>query len=135
MPVNLTVAQRIRDDILSADNRILAVSLIDMEGDILAAKSKQSFKETFGVTADGEKYGGTLAVATLSLVNEVKDVVGNPQAIITIHSNCKLMLLPISSYKILVGLVLERSVNVEDDNFAKKIEKLIADRYDAKLIQ
>jgi len=45
------------------------------------------------------------------------------------------MLLPMPSYQILVGLVLERSVNAEDHNFAKKIEKLIADRYDAKLIQ
>jgi uncharacterized protein YbgA (DUF1722 family) len=61
---------------------------------------------------------------------------GSPQAIITIHSNCKLMLLSMPpSYQILVSLVLERSVNAEDDNFAKKIEKLIADTYDAKLMQ
>ena len=45
---------------------------MDIKGNILAAKSKESFKETFGLTSDGEKYGGILAIATLSLVNEVK---------------------------------------------------------------
>jgi len=55
-------------------------------------------------------------------VNEVKEMFGEPQAIITIHKNCKLMLLPIPSYQILVGLVLQR-----DYNIASKIEKLFAD--------
>jgi predicted component of type VI protein secretion system len=60
---------------------------MDTEGNILAAKSKQSFKETFGVNIDGEKYGGILSNATLSLVNEVKNTVGEAQAIIKIHNN------------------------------------------------
>jgi hypothetical protein len=120
-------AERIVNHILSTNDEILAISIIDMRGNILAAKSKESFKEAFGVTRDGDKYGGTLAVATLSMVNEVKDVVGEAQAIITIHKNCKLMLLPVPSYQILVGLVLQRSVNAEDHNIANKIERLLAD--------
>jgi hypothetical protein len=84
---------------------------MDTEGNILAAKSKQSFKETFGANIDGEKYGGILAIATLSLVNEVKNILGEAQAKTSIHNNCKLMLLPIPSYEILVGIVLHRSFN------------------------
>jgi hypothetical protein len=76
----------------------MAIPAMDTEENILAAKSKQSFKETFGVNIDGEKYGGILAIATLSLVNEVKNIPGEAQTIISIHNNCKLMFLPIPSY-------------------------------------
>ena len=127
MPLdNTAAAQRILDTILSADDGILALSIMDIKGNILAAKSKQSFKETFGLTSDGEKYGGILAIATLSLVNEVKDIVGEVQAIITIHDNCKLMLLPMPSSRLLVGLVLQRSVKAEDDHIPNRIKTLLA---------
>ena len=119
-------AQKISDDLLSADDSILAISIMDIKGNILAAKSKQSFKETFGLTSDGEKYGGILAIATLTLVNEVKNIFGEAQAIITIHDNCKLMLLPMPSYRLLIGLVLQRSVKAEDDHIANRIETLLA---------
>ena len=57
MPLdNTAVAQRISDNILSADDGILAISIMDIKGNILAARSKQSFKETFGLTIGGEKY-------------------------------------------------------------------------------
>jgi hypothetical protein len=49
MSVNKTSIQRIPDDILSSNDAILAISLIDMEGNILAAKSTDSFKDRFGV--------------------------------------------------------------------------------------
>jgi hypothetical protein len=79
------------------------------------------------VTSDGDRYRGTLAIATLNVVNEARDIFGEPQAIITIHNDCNLTLLPIPSYDILVGLVVELSVNVEDDKIANKIERLVAD--------
>jgi hypothetical protein len=47
---------------------------MDIKGNILAARSKQSFIETLGLVLDGEKYAGILAIATFSLVNEVKDI-------------------------------------------------------------
>ena len=75
MPLdNTAVAQRISDNILSADDGILAISIMDIKGNILAARSKQSFIETLGLVLDGEKYAGILAIATFSLVNEVKDI-------------------------------------------------------------
>ncbi len=120
-------AERVVNHILSINDEILAVSIIDMKGNILAAKSKESFKEAFGVTRDGDKYGGTIAVEVLSLVNQVRNVVGEVQAIITIHKDCKMMLVSLPAFQILVGLVLHRSVNVEDYNIADKIERLVAD--------
>ena len=125
MLLDKAVAQRASDNILSLYDSILAVSIMDMRGNILAANSKQSFKDTFGVTRDDEEYGGTLAFTILSLVNQVIDVFGDAQAIITIHKNCKLMLLPMPSYEILVGLVIHSSANAEDGEIAKNIEPLL----------
>jgi hypothetical protein len=125
--ITSTDAERIVDDILSTNDEILAISMIDMRGNILAAKSKESFKEAFGVTRDGDKYGGTLALAALSLVNQVRNVVGEAKAIISVHEYCKMMLIPVPSFQILVGLVLQRSVNAEDHSIANNIERLVAD--------
>jgi hypothetical protein len=122
MVVTSSAAERIADDVLSSNDEILALSIMDMKGNILAAKSKEAFKKAFRVTGDEDKYGAALAAGIFSLVNEVKEMFGEPQAISTIHKNCKLMLLPIPSYQILVGLVLQR-----DYNIASKIEKLFAD--------
>ncbi|MDQ5875821.1 MAG: hypothetical protein M3288_03160 [Thermoproteota archaeon] len=131
MAINPTVAQRIAYDILSMNDEILAISIMDTKGNILAATSKDSFKEAFGVTRDGDKYGGTLAVAALAVANEVKDIFKEAQAIISIHENCKTMLLPMPTYEILIGFVLERSVNAEDYNIANKIERLLLDAIDS----
>jgi hypothetical protein len=125
--ITSNVAERIAHDILSANDEILAISIMDMRGNILAAISKDSFKEAFGLTRNGEKYGGTLAIAALAVANEVKDIVGEAQALITIYKNCKMMLLPIPSYEILIGFVLQHSVNAEGYNIANKIERLLVD--------
>jgi hypothetical protein len=126
MAATSTDAERIVDDILSTNDGILAVSIMDIGGNILAAKSKESFKEAFRVTADLHNYSGTLALAVLSLVNQVRNIFEEAKAVITIHKNCKLMLLSIPSFEILVGLVLQRSVNAEDDKITDEIERLVA---------
>src|ERR687898_3410363 len=121
-------AERVSDDILSTNDEILSISIMDMQGNILAAKSKESFRKAFGVTQEGDKYGGTLAVAALAVANELKDLVGEAQALITIYKKCKMMLLPVPSREILVGFVLQRSANAEDYySIANKIEILLTD--------
>ena len=131
MTVSSGAAKRIVNDILLTNDQILAISIIDKKGNILAAKSKDSFKEVFEVTEDAEKYGATLAIGIVTLVNELKDTLGEAQATITIHKNCKMMLLPVPLYQMIVGLVFPPSVNVEDYyNIANKIERLFA--YTAK---
>lgn len=59
------------------------------------------------------------------MVNEVRDIFGEPQAIVTIHERCKLMLIPMPSYDIVVGLVVALSADVYDDRIANRIEKLV----------
>jgi hypothetical protein len=125
--ITSNAAERIAYDILSTNDEVLAISIMDTRGNILAAKSKDSFKEASRVIRNGDKYGGTLAVAALAVANEVKDIVGEAQVLITIYKDCKMMLLPIPSYEILVGFVLQRSVNAEGYNIANKIERLLVD--------
>jgi hypothetical protein len=130
MIVSSGVAETIAENILSFTNEILSVSIIDKAGNILATKSRVSFMKKFEVSDlenAEQRYGGTLAIASLGVANEVKDIVGETQAIITIHKYCKLMLVPMVSYGTLIGLALERSANAENDTFINKIERLVAD--------
>ena len=127
MGISSDDAEKIVNDVLSINEDILAISIMDMGGTPLAAKSKESFKEAFRAAEGWNEYGGTLALATISLVNQVRNVFGEAQAIITVHKNCKLMLLSISSYQILVGLVLKRSHEAQDLDIANKIERLTVD--------
>jgi hypothetical protein len=127
MAVTSDDAERIAGNILSTHDEILGVSIMDKKGNILAVNSKESFKEAFGLAEDREKYGATLAIGILTLVNEVKDIFGEAQSIITVHENSKLMLLPVPSFQLLVGLVFQRSVNAEDHKIASEIKMLVAD--------
>jgi hypothetical protein len=128
MTIGSGAGERIADDILSSNDKILSAGVIDKSGNIIANKSRESFRKQFGGVhnLEGNKYSGTLAVAALSIATEVKDAFGEPHALITIYRDCKLMLLPILSYDILIGLVFERSANAENDNFANEIERLVA---------
>jgi hypothetical protein len=121
------VAEVLVNNILSRNDEILSTSIIDMKGNILAAKSKEDFKETVGVTQKGEKYGVTLVATVLGLIQLARNVIQETKAVITIHENGKLMLLPLPSLQIVIGLVLQRSVNAEDCNLANIIEKLVVD--------
>ncbi|MDP9015942.1 MAG: hypothetical protein M3M87_04195 [Thermoproteota archaeon] len=58
--------------ILAMKDDILSVSIIDTKGNILATASKDVFKEDFGIASEGDSYGGSLAIATLAVANEVK---------------------------------------------------------------
>jgi hypothetical protein len=120
------VAKRIVDVILSTNDEILAVSIIDMKGKLLAANSEY-LREALGVSVDEDKYDRTLVASVLRLIHVTRDIIEETKAVITVHKDCKLMLLPIPSFQILVGLVLHHSVNVVDYDIANKIERLIAD--------
>ncbi len=134
--ISSTAAERIADEILSSyDGKILAVSIIDDKrvglgegrGNILASKSTESFKKAFGPFQEGWKYGGTLAIAALSIVNEVREIAGETKAITTTYEKCKMMLIPIPKYEILVGFVLQRRVVLDEERIANFIEGLVAD--------
>ena len=127
MPVSSAAAERIVDETLSSYDGILSMSVRDEKGNILAAKSKESFKEAFDATElANNNYAGTLTVAVLAIVNEVKGIFGEAQTVITIHKDCKLVLLPMPSYEIVIGLVLERWVDADDGNIANNIKRIVA---------
>jgi len=129
MAISSGDAERMTQVILSFNNEILSVSIIDKAGNILATKSRVSFlqqPEIGGLERAEYENGGTLAIASLTIANEIKHIVGETQAIITVHKYCKLMLLPMVSYGILVGLALERSAVAENDILVDKIERLVA---------
>ena len=130
MSVNYNEAERMIEDILYNNDEMLAMSIMDMRGNILATRSKESFKEPFEFLHKGGGYDGTLSVEMLSLVNRVRNVVGVAKAIITLHENCKLMLVPLPHSQILVGLALRRSVCPQDYNIVNRIERLVASTLD-----
>ena len=100
-----------------------------------AVKYRDSFRERFSGVSSlvGTNYSGSLTIATLGLVNEARHVFGEAQAIITIYEKCKVMLLPMPSYQIFVGLTVERSPETEEKeesyNIVNKIERLVADTF------
>ncbi|MDQ3884467.1 MAG: hypothetical protein M3239_03370 [Thermoproteota archaeon] len=118
-----SAAERVAENILSSNDEILSISVIDRKGNIIASISKEYFERTFGEGQElDKKYGGTLAIAALSVANELKELVGEAKALITIYRDCKMMLLPIPSYEIMVGFVLPSSSNAEDYEITNKIE-------------
>ena len=126
--VTSSMAERIVDDILSSNSGILSAGVIDKSGSIIANKSSESFEKRFkGVSSlEQNRYSGTLAVGALSIANEVKDAFGEPQALITIYRDCKLVLLPMPLYDILIGLALESSAYVDNNTFANEMGRLVA---------
>lgn len=126
MIVSSSKAERIVDDILSFDEGILSAGVIDRSGNIIANKSSESFGKQFEVgRLEGNKYSGTLVVAALRIANEVNDGFGEPQALVTIYRDCKLMLLSMPSFSIPIGVALKRSANVDNDKTIDEIERLV----------
>jgi hypothetical protein len=74
MTPNTSEAQRMVRDILSFNDEILTVAVIDRGGQIIAGDSRASFKERFELSIlDGRSsYGGTLAIATLGVAMKQK---------------------------------------------------------------
>ena len=99
---------------------------MDTKGNILYSKSTESFSKDFRRFKERTKYGGTLATASLSIGNEVRAIAGEPKAITTTYERCKMMLIPIPAYEILVGLVLQRRVVLDEERIANYIGGLVA---------
>ena len=107
-------AERMASDILYKNNEMLGILIMDMRGNILASNSTESFRKAFGpIPKKKEEYGPSLAIAMLALTNQVKEPFGEPQALVTVFKHCKAMLIPSPTDQIMLGLVLERSANVE----------------------
>lgn len=68
-----------------------------------------------------------MAIASLGIANEVREVAGETKAITATYEKCKMMLIPIPSYEILVGLVLQRRTVLDEYRLVNRIESLVED--------
>ena len=127
--ITSTNAEIIINEILSTNEEILAITIIDARGgNVLASKRKESFTREFGAFREEPRYVGSLALSFLSIANEVREITGQTQSIITTYERCKGMLIPLipPQYEVLVGLVLQKSVNAEDYDIVSKVQKLFS---------
>jgi hypothetical protein len=58
MPL-IDIAKKISDDVISIDDAVIATSVMDMTGNILASQIKQAFRDKFEVNIDDKKNSGT----------------------------------------------------------------------------
>lgn len=117
---------KISKQILSIDDTIDAVSIMDMQGNTLASTSKESFYSTkYDVTKDIHDTAGDFAIVILGMVQRMDEAFGSTEAIVSFHKKCKLMLVPIPSHQILIGLVIYRSSN--EEYIITKIRTLLED--------
>jgi hypothetical protein len=108
-------SRKISEEVLNLDNAILGVSIIGDTGKILSSFSRESLDKTFEL--ERYKYDsnyGTWAKIILTLVEQASgSAFGPTTAVITVHKGSILMLIPIRSRQIMIGLVLMRSANQE----------------------
>lgn len=100
------------EDILNVDDSIMGVSIMSKEGNILSSYGTDALAKKFEVDRYDDTYGMWASVI-LGLVERSSRVFGAVDAIITLHKGSILMLIPIRSRAIMVGLVLQRATNVE----------------------
>jgi hypothetical protein len=124
------VSRKITEDIMNIDEAVLGVSVISDAGNILSSYARDTLGKKFEL--DRYKYDanyGTWAKIIITLVEQASESTFGPaNAVITIHKGSILMLIPIRSRKIMIGLVLQRSVNQE--YVITKILDLLDEEYD-----
>jgi hypothetical protein len=106
------IPKMIVEDILNVDDSIMGVSIMSKEGNILSSYGTDALAKKFEVDRYDDTYG-LWASVILGLVERSSRVFGPVDAIVTLHKGSILMLIPIRSRAIMVGLVLQRATNVE----------------------
>jgi hypothetical protein len=112
---DIQFSREISEEVLNLDKAILGVPIIGDTGKVLSSFSRESLDKTFEL--DRYKYDsnyGTWAKIILTLVEQASSSAFGPAtAVITVHNGSILMLIPIRSRQIMIGLVLMRSANQE----------------------
>jgi hypothetical protein len=67
------------------------------------------------------------------MVQRMDEAFGSTEAIVSFHKKCKLMLVPIPSHQILIGLVIYRSSN--EEYIITKIQTLLEDEENISIEQ
>lgn len=133
MIVPNSIAQ-MAEDILSIDDSIDAVSIMDMKGNTLASASKESLYGTkYQISKDIKDMGGDWAIVVLGMTQRMDQSFGSTEAIVSLHKKSKLIVVPISSHRLLIGLVVFRSSN--EEYIINKIRTLLEAQDDVSLDQ
>jgi hypothetical protein len=110
-------------DILYIDDAIDAVSIMNMKGNTLTSASKESLYSTrYQITKDIKNMAGDWAIVVLGMTQRMDQSFGSTEAIVSLHKKSKLILVPISSHQLLIGLIVYRSCN--EDYIIDKIRTL-----------
>jgi hypothetical protein len=104
--------QSTSDFILSLDDNILAVSLMDADFNIVEAASNGSFNDRFAVPGKMQKGSSAWAAIMFGIAELVDDTFGRTRSLAVDHDFAKLMLVHVPA-KGFVGLVLNRSANAD----------------------
>jgi hypothetical protein len=121
-------------DILSLDDAIDAASIMDMKGNTLSSASKESLHSTkYEITRDIKNMAGSWAIVVLGMTQIMDQAFGSTEAIVSLHKKSKLILVPVSSHQLLIGLVVYRSSN--DEYIIDKIRTLLEAQDDINLDQ
>jgi hypothetical protein len=112
---DVNFSRKISEDVMNLDDAVLGVSIISDTGKVLSSFARDNLGKRFELdryTYDANH--GTWAKIILTLVEQASSSTFGPaNAIITVHKGSILMLIPIRSRNIMIGLVLQRSVNQE----------------------
>ena len=112
---DIQFSRKISEEVMNLDDAILGVSVIGDTGKVLSSFSRETLGNRFEL--DRYKYNanyGTWAKIILTLVEQASaSTFGPATAVITLHKGSILMLIPIRSRQIMIGLVLMRSANQE----------------------
>ncbi|HKR57441.1 MAG TPA: hypothetical protein VJR67_01070 [Candidatus Nitrosopolaris sp.] len=101
-------------DVLSIDDSIDAVSIMDRRGNTLSSVSKGSlYSVKYRITEDVKNMAGAWAIVILGMTQRMDQIFGRSEAVVSLHKRSKLMLVPVSSHQLLIGLVVYRSSNEE----------------------
>jgi hypothetical protein len=98
--------------LLSQDENILAVSLMDTDFNIVEASSASSFNERFAVPDKMQRGASAWAAIMFGIAELVDDSFGKTRCMTVDHDFAKLMIVQAPS-KGFVGLVLTRSANAD----------------------
>ena len=106
------MGQSTSEFILSQDDNILAVSLMDADFNIVEAASTSSFNDRFVVPNKMQKGASAWAAIMFGIAELVDDTFGRTRCLSVDHDFAKLLLVQIPA-KGFVAMVLSRSANAD----------------------
>ena len=98
--------------LLSQDENILAVSLMDADFNIVEASSASSFSERFAVLDRVQRGASAWAAIIFGIAELADDSFGKTRCMTVDHEFAKLMIVQVQS-RGFIGLVLTRSANAD----------------------